>query len=57
VDLAAEFDPEARIGLFAPGDLDRRLSDLLGRRVDLLPEPTEKPRPRATIEWDRRRAF
>lgn len=57
VDLAAELDPAARIGLFALAGLERRLGALLGRKVDLLPEPVEKPRLRANIERDRRRAF
>ncbi|MBY0332694.1 MAG: nucleotidyltransferase domain-containing protein [Acetobacteraceae bacterium] len=57
VDLAAELDPEARIGLFALAALERRIGELLGRPVDLLPEPVEKPRLRANIERDRLRAF
>ena len=57
IDLAAELDPEARIGLFALGALERRLAELVGRKVDLLPEPVEKPRLLAHIERDRRRAF
>jgi predicted nucleotidyltransferase len=57
VDLAAEFDPAARIGLFALSALERRLAELVGRPVDLLPEPVEKPRLRANIERDRIRAF
>jgi uncharacterized protein len=57
VDLAVELDPEARIGLFALGALERRLAELVGRKVDLLPEPVEKPRLRANIDRDRRRAF
>ncbi len=57
VDLAAELDPEAGIGLFALGALERRLAELIGRKVDLLPEPVEKPRLRANIERDRRLAF
>lgn len=57
VDLAAELDPGARIGLFALAGLERRLGEMLGRRVDLLPEPVEKPRLRANIERDRVRAF
>jgi predicted nucleotidyltransferase len=57
VDLAAELDPEAHIGLFALGALERRLAELLGRKVDLLPEPVEKPRLRANIDRDRQRAF
>jgi predicted nucleotidyltransferase len=57
VDLAAELDPEASIGLFALGALERRLAELVGRKVDLLPEPVEKQRLRANIDRDRRRAF
>jgi predicted nucleotidyltransferase len=57
VDLAAELDPDAGIGLFALGALERRLANLVGRKVDLLPEPVEKPRLRTNIERDRRRAF
>ena len=57
VDLAAELDPDARIGLFALGALERRLAELIGREVDLFPEPAEKPRLRANIDRDRRRAF
>lgn len=57
IDLAAEFDPEARIGLFGLIALENRLSEILGRKVDLLPEPVQKPRLRANIERDRRRAF
>lgn len=57
IDLAAEFDPAARMDLFRLTALERRLGEMLGRRVDLLPEPLEKPRLRANIERDRRRAF
>jgi len=57
VDLAAELDPAAGIDLVSLGGLERRLSELLGRPVDLLPEPVEKPRLRANIERDRLRAF
>jgi predicted nucleotidyltransferase len=57
IDLAAELNPEAGIGLVALSALERRLSHLLGRRVDLLPEPVEKPRLSANIDRDRLRAF
>ena len=57
VDLVAELDPAARIGMFALGALERRLAELIGRPVDLLPEPIEKLRLRASIDRDRRRAF
>jgi uncharacterized protein len=57
VDLAVELDPAAGIGLFALNGLERRLAAMLGRPVDLLPEPVEKPRLRANIERDRLRVF
>lgn len=57
VDLAAEFDPEACMDLFCLTAVERRIAEILGRRVDLLPEPVEKPRLRANIERDRRLAF
>jgi predicted nucleotidyltransferase len=37
--------------------LERRLTEIIGRRVDLLAEPVEAPRLRASIERDRRLAF
>ncbi len=57
VDLVVELDPEAHIGLFALGALERRLTELIGRPVDLLSEPIERSRLRASIDRDRRRAF
>ena len=57
IDLVAELDPQARIGLFALGALEHRLAALIGRDVDLLAEPVEAPRLRRAIERDRRRAF
>jgi uncharacterized protein len=57
VDLAAELDPQANIGLIALSALERRLQQVVGRKVDILPEPVEKPRLRAAIERDRRRVF
>jgi predicted nucleotidyltransferase len=57
VDLAAEFDPGARMDLFRLTALERRIAELLARRVDLIPEPVEKARLQANIERDRRRAF
>ncbi len=57
VDLAVEIDPSARMDLFRRVALERRLADVLGRPVDLLPEPAQKLQPRMNIERDRRRAF
>ncbi len=36
IDILVEFEPEARIGLFEFARLQRRLSELLGRPVDLV---------------------
>lgn len=57
VDLAAELDPAAKIGLFRLSALERRLAELLSCPVDLQPEPVEKQRLQANIDRDRRRAF
>ncbi|MBV9758830.1 MAG: nucleotidyltransferase domain-containing protein [Alphaproteobacteria bacterium] len=57
IDLAAELDPEARIGLIRLAGLERRLGELLGRKVDLITEPFENQRLKARIERDRRHAF
>ena len=57
VDLTAEFDPDARLDLFRLVALERRIAEIVGRRVDLLPEPAEKLRLRTNIERDRRLAF
>jgi predicted nucleotidyltransferase len=57
IDLVAELDPNARIGLFRLVGLEQRLSEILGHAVDLLPEPIEQPRLRANVERDRRSAF
>ena len=57
IDLAAEFDPAARMDLLRLGAVERRLAELLGSPVDLLPEPVEKSRLQDQINRDRRRAF
>ena len=57
VDLAAELDPSARMDLFRLTALERLVADLLGRPVDLLPEPAENRRLQVNIDRDRRLAF
>jgi predicted nucleotidyltransferase len=57
IDLAAEFDPAARMDLLRLTALEGRIAELLGRPVDLLPEPVEKRRLQDRINRDRRRAF
>jgi uncharacterized protein len=57
IDLVVELDPAAEVGLFRLMGLQRRLTEILGRRVDLLPEPVENPRLQQKIDRDRRLAF
>lgn len=57
IDLVAEFDPAARMDLIRLAGLERELAALLGRRVQILPEPVQKPRLRANVARDRVRAF
>ena len=57
IDLAAEFDPAARMDLLQLTALERRIAELLGSPVDLLPEPVEKRRLQDQINRDRQRAF
>ena len=57
IDLLAEFDPAAHMDLIRLAGLERELSALLGRAVQILSEPVEKPRLRANIARDRVRAF
>jgi predicted nucleotidyltransferase len=57
IDLAAEFDPAARMDLLQLSAVERRIAELLGSPVDLLPEPVEKRSLQDQINRDRRRAF
>jgi len=43
IDLLVEFAPDAEIGFMALAALQRRLSGILGRRVDLVPKDGLKP--------------
>src|SRR6266481_4600857 len=57
VDLVAEIDRDAHPGVFGLIALERRLGEILGRKVDLVPEPVQKQRLQGNIDRDRRRAF
>lgn len=57
IDIAATFDPAARLSLFDIAGIEARLSEILNRSVDLLQEPPRKPYLRREIERDRIRAF
>jgi predicted nucleotidyltransferase len=57
VDLVAELDRSQPVSLESFFDLEERLTGLLGRKVDLLTAPVEKPRLLRNITRDRRDAF
>jgi predicted nucleotidyltransferase len=57
VDLAAEFDPKARITLFELGGLNVHMEELLGVPVDIVAEPTAHPRFQSRIDRDRVHVF
>ena len=57
IDLAVELDANAHITLIGLVGLEFKLGELLGRKVDLLSEPIQKPRLRSNVERDRRRVF
>jgi predicted nucleotidyltransferase len=57
IDLAAEFDPAAKISLLDLVRLERELGELLGREVQILPEPIRKERLRKNVDQDCIRAF
>lgn len=49
LDLLVEFEPDARVGFLALSRLQRELSSLAGRRVDLVPKRGLKPAVRAEV--------
>jgi uncharacterized protein len=57
IDLVVELDQAARIGVIRLAGIERRLAEILGGPVDVLPEPIEQPRIRANVDRDRRRVF
>lgn len=57
VDLAATFDPNARVGMFKFAAIEAHLRDLLGAPVDLVGEPARHARMQAEIDRDRVRVF
>jgi len=57
IDLAAEFDPAAKISLLDLVRLECQLGVFLGREVQVLPEPIYKERLRTNVERDHIRAF
>jgi uncharacterized protein len=49
VDMLVDFEPDATVGMLALGRMQRELSALLARPVDLVPRRGLKPRVRASI--------
>jgi predicted nucleotidyltransferase len=52
VDLLVEFRPDARVGFLALSRMQRELSDLLQRQVDLVPRDGLKPQVRSSVLGD-----
>ena len=57
IDLLAAFDDTRRISLLSVVGIERQISQMLGRVVDLVEEGTLKPRVRKTVEAEAVRAF
>lgn len=54
IDLLVEFIPGARMGLFELHDLEQELTQVLGRKVDLVSKAGLKPRVRDSVLRDLR---
>jgi predicted nucleotidyltransferase len=52
VDLVAEFAPEAKVGMFKLFELERALTDLLGRPASISAISQMNPYVRASVERD-----
>jgi uncharacterized protein len=57
VDVAAEFDRNRPFGIFQFVELEARLAELLGTKVDLVGEPIAKARFLARVDRDRVHVF
>ena len=57
VDVAAEFDPAAEVGMIKYGAVAERLRSLLRGPVDLVGEPARTARMQAEIDRDRLRVY
>lgn len=57
VDLLAAFDGTRRISLLGVVGIERQISQMLGRAVELVEEGTLKPRVQANVEAEAVRAF
>ncbi len=57
IDLLAAFDDTRRISLLDVAGIERQISQMLGRSVELVEEGTLKPRVRKSVEAEAVRAF
>jgi uncharacterized protein len=57
IDLLADFDKEKPLSLIGLVRIENRLSDLLGRKVDLVQDSALKARVRANVEREAVIAF
>ncbi len=57
IDLLAAFDDARRISLLDVAGIERQISQMLGRPVELVEEGTLKPRVRKNVEAEAVRAF
>lgn len=57
IDLLAAFDDTRRLSLLAVAGIERQISQMLGRTVELVEEGTLKPRVRKNVEAEAARAF
>lgn len=57
IDLLAAFDDTRRISILDVAGIERQISQLLGRSVELVEEGTLKPRVRKNVEAEALRAF
>jgi uncharacterized protein len=57
IDLLAAFDDARRISLLDIAGIERQISQMLGRPVELVEEGTLKPRVRKNVEAEAVRAF
>jgi hypothetical protein len=57
IDLLAAFDATRRISLLDVAGIERQISEMLGRPVELVEEGTLKPRVRKSVEAEAVRAF
>ena len=53
LDLAATLNPEQRIGILRLVEIEQRIAEMLGTKVDLITEPVRKPSLQQQLDRDR----